>query len=64
MGVALVSLEVKKYDRIVQLPATVEEGTLHALCKLACSGDQRESEPKDRKFLLLLFLCNGDLTLS
>lgn len=31
---ALVSLEVKKYDRIVQLPATVEEGTLHALCKL------------------------------
>lgn len=42
MGVALVSLEVKKYDRIVQLPATVEEGTLHALCKLdSCATEIR-----------------------
>lgn len=42
MGVALVSLEVKKYDRIVQLPATVEEGTLHALCKLdSCAPEIR-----------------------
>ena len=45
MGVALVSLEVKKYDQIVQLPATVEEGTLHALCKLDSRAPEIRGNP-------------------